>query len=428
MQLQAMQAIIEPGNISGSVTPPASKSMTQRVFAAALLHHGKTIVRNSGTSADETAMLRIAKELGAQVTCIDADTIEINSSGITPVQHNINCHESGLAARLMTFIAATSDMPFTINGSGSLLKRPIGISLHIMQQLGVTLSNHDGYLPLTIQGVMKPVNIIIDGAKSSQLLSGLLMAYCYCATEKVTIEVTDLKSKPYIDLTLQTLALFGKPISHAHYKQFYIDPLLFTTPNEVDVTIERDWSSAAFLLVAGAIAGIVTLHGLDLNSKQADRVIVDVLQQVGAMITETTDTVTIEARALNSFQFDATDCPDLIPILCILAGCCSGQSKICGVHRLIHKESDRKMSISEMLTSFGIAFHIEDNAFCITGAGTFKGGVIDPVSDHRIAMAATVGALRANDKVTINGAEYVRKSYPGFFRDMDMLGVKCGYS
>jgi 3-phosphoshikimate 1-carboxyvinyltransferase len=420
-----MQVTIEPGNISGTISAPPSKSMTQRAYAAALLHKGKTIIHNAGRSEDEAAALGVIQQLGAKVVNQANNSIEIISDGVNPNASEINCGESGLAARLFTPIAALSDKTIQINGRGSLLQRPMEGFGEVLPALNASLKDFNGCVPFAVQGPMLATNITVDGKGGSQFLSGLLFALSSCATEPVIITVTELKSKPYIDMTLGMLAKFGKVIRHNDHKEFYIDPAQFVHKETVEINIEGDWSGAAYFLVAGSIAGDVTVRNLDVSSSQADRVVLDVLRSAGAGVTINEDSICVKKAQLNGFEFDATHCPDLFPVLAILAACCEGESYIGGVHRLFHKESNRAESISEMLQNFDVPFSLEDDVFCITGVRKLQGTVIDTYGDHRIVMAAAVGALRAGSRVDIHGAEAVKKSYPGFFEDLILLGGRC---
>ena len=421
-----MQVTINPGIIYGSITAPSSKSMTQRAYAAALLHKGTTIINNVGNSEDEKAALDIIKQLGATIENEVGNvntTQTVKSNGITPISNSINCGESGLATRLFTPIAALSNQPIRIEGKGSLLQRPMNDFKEILPLLNVSLSKFDGCVPFTVQGPIKPGNIKINASGSSQFLSGLLFALSDCAKETITIEVTELNSKPYIDLTLEILEHFGKPILRNNYKEFFINPVDFHDSENIEVNIEGDWSGAAFMLVAGAISGSVTIQNLKIDSKQADRAIMDVLQSAGADIIQNNGNIIVTRSQLNGFDFDATDCPDLFPVLSVLAACCKGESNIKGVHRIFHKESNRAESITEMLDCFDVPFSMEDDILRITGVKKLQGTVIDSYNDHRIVMAASIGALRAGSRVDITRAEAVNKSYPNFFSDLKHCGV-----
>lgn len=420
-----MNIIISPGNILGTITPPPSKSMMQRVCAAALLHKGKTIINNPGLSNDDKASLNIIQQLGASIIYAANGPLTIDSNGVNPVTDSIDCSESGLSARLFTPIAALSKKTITITGTGSLLTRPMLVFEQVLPQLGVTIKTNNGCLPLSVKGPMQAKDISIDGSMSSQFLSGMLFAFAFNAPRPVTVKVHNLISKPYIDLTLHVLRKFGINLMHERYEKFYFEAYTEHSNSRV-VYIEADWSSAAVWLVAGAISGSLTINGINIESVQADAAVLKVLKQAGVNITIEGHSIRIDkAPKLAAFNFDATHCPDLIPILSILAGCCTGTSTIKGMNRLIHKESNRVESISAMLYHFGISFHVENDSLFIDGAAYFEPAEIDSYNDHRIAMAAAVAALRAEGAVVIKNAGAVAKSYPKFFQDLSSVGANC---
>ena len=417
-----MKTVISPKAINGSITPPPSKSITQRAYAAALLHNGKTIIQNTGGSADEVAALNIIQQLGASVDCINEDTLIIQSKGLNPTTNEINCNESGLAARLFTPIVALSNTEIVVNGKGSLLTRPMSEHIDTLSTLGVPIQSDNECLPLHITGPIVPDNITVDGSLSSQFLSGLLIAYAFSATKEVSITVDNLVSRPYIDLTLQTLKYFGKSIEHKDYKSFKI---IHTEDiaDDIYINIENDWSAAATLLVAGAINGDIVLENLNSNSLQADIAVLDILKQSGANIDVSTYSTSIKkADQLTSFNFDASNCPDLFPALSVLAACCNGTSSIKGTNRLVHKESNRLDSITDMLTSFGITYQNENDTLNIIG-GRINAATINSHNDHRIVMAAAIGGLVAEGDMVIENTEAVSKSYPDFFAHLSLLGA-----
>ncbi len=421
-----MQAIVDPGRIQGILRVPASKSMMQRVCAAALLHRGKTIIENPGHSADDLTAVNIVEQCGAKTSKANDNCIEIYSNGIALQADEISVGESGLSARLFTPVLALSHKKVTINGKGSLLKRPMNELMHILPELGVDVMplQQDGYLPFAVKGPLQPADITISGSVSSQYLTGLLFAMASVVVSPVSVRVEKLRSRPYIDMTLQVLKHFGYDIINRNYEVFEILPSTRQQDN-VTVTVESDWSSAAYWLVAAAIAGNVFLQGLNMRSIQADKAITDVLQLTGADMQIAGEGIKVKRSRLNSFRFDATDCPDLFPILAILAACCRGESSIRGIHRLVHKESNRAESIAEMLEQLGVFYSIHDDSFVIEGRRSFEPGTIDSFNDHRIVMAAAIGALKATDAVIINGSEAVNKSYPDFFSHLQMLGGIC---
>ena len=351
-----MVAIVHPSKLTGSQTAPASKSSMQRACAAALIHIGKTIIHNPGHSNDDLAALDVIQKLGAIVKIEkqtnekgNTDRIVVNSNGVKPIGSSMNCGESGLGIRMFTPIAALSSELISIEGKGSLLKRPMYFFDEILPKVGVKVQSQKGFLPIAIQGPLVPANITIDGSLSSQFLTGMLMAYAATDVHDVEIKVIDLKSKPYIDLTLAVLNAFGWKVEHTNYESFRF---LAHAPLKpiIEYTVEGDWSGAAFLLVAGAIAGPIKVKGLQLNSTQADKKIMQALISAKATMKQEEDGILIGPSADNSnnysngliaFEFDATDCPDLFPPLVALASVCNGTTKIKGVSRLAHKESDR---------------------------------------------------------------------------------------
>ncbi|XZF16492.1 3-phosphoshikimate 1-carboxyvinyltransferase [Chitinophagaceae bacterium MMS25-I14] len=422
-----MQAIINPGKISGAITPPPSKSMMQRVCAAALLHKGTTVIYNPGTSRDDQAALGIIQRLGAITEHKSTGEIEIFSRGVFPSQTSIDCGESGLSTRLFTPIAALSNEHITITGHGSLLQRPMYELGNILSQLGVALTDFNGFLPLQLHGPVIAQNIVADGSLSSQYLTGILFALAFTTEKPVTVTVKDLKSKPYIDLSLKVLADFGIAVTNEDYQAFLIAPVQQKTVQPVITqVIESDWSSAAAWIVAGAISGSsIVLDNIDIYSTQADRMVLDAVQAAGAVAVWRNGLLHIRSggQQLHAFVFDATHCPDLFPVLSVLAACCKGESIIKGLHRLTFKESDRQASICHMLQQLGVSYVIQDDNLVIKGRETLQSATIDSFNDHRIVMAAAIAAAKSDGPVTINNAAAVNKSYPAFFNDLRSLGI-----
>lgn len=393
----------------------------QRACAAALLHHGETVIHNPGSSNDDLAALDVISKLGAEIQSGD-ETITVKSGGIQPVSEEIHCGESGLGIRMFTPLAALSDKPIEITGSGSLLTRPMDFFDDILPQLGVSVSSNNGKLPLHIKGPLQPADITIDGSLSSQFLTGLLFAFGRAVTIPVTITVKGLSSKPYIDLTLDVMKRFGYSVEQEDYERFTIHPKT-ASPQRLVYTVEGDWSGAAFLLVAGAIAGPVTVTGLDAFSTQADKAILGPLMSCGAVISIEEQQISVSPAQLKAFHFNATDCPDLFPPLAALACYCEGRSVIEGVGRLQHKESNRALTLQEELGKMGVTITLQDDLMIIDGNKAVKGASVHSRHDHRIAMACAVAALKAEGETTITSAEAINKSYPGFFRDLQLLGA-----
>ncbi len=424
-----MKATIQPSSINGSIRAAASKSAMQRACALALLHEGDTIIHNPGKSNDDLAALQVIQNLGAEIHSFAPKDGEEEKIMITPCgktgaipQKEINCGESGLSIRMFTPIAALSAEEIIITGEGSLLGRPLDLFDEIFPQLGVTVISHQGKLPLKIKGPLVPKDITIDGSLSSQFLTGLLLAFAKAATKQVTITVTDLKSKPYIDLTLQMMKHFGYEVQNDNYEYFTLLPVNHLTEQPIDYTVEGDWSGAAFLLVAGAIAGGITVKGLDVFSAQADKAILQALMMAKANLSVTEKEITVLPGRLQAFHFNATDCPDLFPPLVALAAYCNGTSVIEGVHRLAHKESNRAFTLQEEFGKMGVEVRLQDDLMLIEG-GMVKGTTVHSHHDHRIAMACAVAALKATGETIITAAEAINKSYPDFYEHLKMLGA-----
>jgi len=434
-----MVAIVHPSKLTGSQTAPASKSSMQRACAAALIHIGKTIIHNPGHSNDDLAALEVIQKLGAIVKIEkqtnekgNTDRIVVNSNGVKPIGSSMNCGESGLGIRMFTPIAALSSELISIEGKGSLLKRPMYFFDEILPKVGVKVQSQKGFLPIAIQGPLIPANITIDGSLSSQFLTGMLMAYAATDVHDVEIKVIDLKSKPYIDLTLAVINAFGWKVEHTNYESFRF---LAHAPLKpvIEYTVEGDWSGAAFLLVAGAIAGPIKVKGLQLNSTQADKKIMQALTSAKATMKQEEDGILIGPSADNSnnysngliaFEFDATDCPDLFPPLVALASVCNGTTKIKGVSRLAHKESDRGLTLQTEFAKMGVQIDLLGDEMHIHGGAHIQSATVFSQHDHRIAMACGVAALVANGPIEITEAEAINKSYTDFFTHLQELGAK----
>ena len=414
-----MDKTIYRGRTSGSVTAPPSKSYAQRAIAAALLCRGETVLSNMVYCNDTRAALQVARDLGAEVVCTE-DICTIRG-GLRPSGRELNIGESGLATRLFTPITALCREEIVLTGEGSILGRPISMMEAPLRELGAEVSSNGGYLPIRVKGPVRGGHVTVDGSLSSQFITGLLMALPL-AERDTTMNVSDLKSKPYIDMTIGLLEAFGIEIKHNDYRQFFIEGGQSYTP--IRYNIEGDWSGASCLLVAGATTGEVTVRNLNPLSLQADTAIIDALTHAGAEITTTRDSVTVRRNELRAFEFDATHCPDLFPALAALAANCRGTSVLKGTRRLIHKESDRARTIADVFSRMGIATDLStENVMRITG-GPIRSATVDSHNDHRIAMAAATAALGCDGKVVVRRAEAVNKSYPEFWDDLQNLTVE----
>lgn len=410
---------VHPSLPHGTIGAPTSKSHAQRLIAAALLAKGTTRLYRVALCDDSEAALRIIQAFGARVTH-QTDTITIESDGLHSPATVLDCHESGLCARMFSPIAALCDRAVVITGSGSLRDRSMQSLIAALQQCGVSVAHDNSHIPLTVTGPLHPPVGALDASESSQFSTGLLMALP-CLKHDSVLSLKNPVSLPYLQLTEEVLKAFGVSISRDNHYCYTIPGNQVYKP--VELQVEGDWSGAAFLLAMGALGGKVTVTGLNKCSAQADRKIIDILTDSGAAVEVTNDAITIASGARNAFSCDVTDSPDLFPVLAALAAYCTGVSMITGVQRLRGKESDRAAVIMREFAKLGVAITVEDDTMRIVG-GRVRGGEIDSHNDHRIAMAGAVLALRAQGTVTITQSECVNKSYPKFWEDYKALGIK----
>ena len=410
-----MKAIISTSILNGEVHVPPSKSAMQRALALALLNNGETIINNFGKSKDDETAIQIIKDLGADVFIYDS-SIKVLSKGEINPPLIINCNESGLALRMFAPIIALSGKQVRLTGTGTLNNRKIGLFEDILNALNVQIETNNGFLPLTLNGQMLPTDLVIDGSKSSQYLTGLLFAFAKSVYKPTVITVEQLVSKPYIDLSLQLLKHFGYNVIHDHYCRFIISPVKSLVSNYT-YTVEGDWSSAAFFIVAAAISGDLLISGLEMNSCQSDKKIMEVLNLAGAAFNIKNEGIEVKkSDHLSAFEFDATDCPDLFPSLTVLAINSIGISKIKGVKRLFDKESNRASTLVSEFSKLGASIQIDNDDMIIAGGKMLIGANVDAHHDHRIAMALAIAGLNIEGDVIINNAESVSKSFPDFFK------------
>ncbi|MDA3890732.1 MAG: 3-phosphoshikimate 1-carboxyvinyltransferase [Salinivirgaceae bacterium] len=414
-----MIKVIHPSKIKGEVKAPASKSFMQRAIALSVLADGETIIENPSRCDDALAGLNIASSFGCKVYDNGEFISVIPNKEVKPTK--LLCGESGLAIRLFAPIVSLYSHQVELQAEGSLLKRPADFMTSTLNQLGVGTETNDGFPPLKIQGPLKTGSAELDGSLSSQFLSGLLIALPK-AQGNSTLKVNNLMSIPYIDMTLKAIESFGGKIEHSDYKVFTIQGS--QNYNAGTYFIEGDWSGAAGLLVAGAIGGNIMVTKLTSTSTQADMAVMKALRDAGAEIEIDDDTIIIKRpKQLQAFEFDALHCPDLFPVLTALAANCEGTTRISGVHRLLHKESNRGEALKNEFNKIGVSIEFENDIMLIKG-GNIQGGDVFAHNDHRIAMALTLAAFNAAGAIKISGTECVNKTYPEFFEDMKMLGVK----
>ncbi len=413
-----MEKTIHPSQVSGEVRPPCSKSYAQRALAAALLCEGETTLSNIELCDDTRYAMDVITGLGASVRQTGPAQYVIRG-GLAPVTDTVNTGESGLATRLFTPIAALCERRMTVTGSGTMLRRPIDMMIEPLRNLGAEVLS-DGFLPITVRGPLKGGETDVKAHVSSQFLTGLLMSLPLAEGDTV-LHVEQPNSLPYLAVTVDLASKFKIRMEHNGFREFFIPGGQHYHPARLH--IEGDWSCAAFMLVAGAIAGEVTAKRMNTLSLQADLAIIQALTKAGAVIITTPDEITVRKRELSGFEFDATQRPDLFPILAVLGANCNGTTRIKGVHRLMYKESNRAEAILSEYTRLGMKVEMQDDIMTVHGGG-LSGGTVDSCNDHRIAMAAAVAALAATGPVTITRAQAVNKSYPRFWEDLESITRK----
>jgi len=422
-----MKREVYPSILKGTVKAPGSKSIAQRLAAAALLSGGETIIRDYPNSADCLAALEVIQSLGAVVEKSGNDVFikggfpHNADSKIKNPKGDIFCGESGLSSRLFTPLAALYDARIAVNGSGSLLSRPFTEFDKVIPALGAECTTNNGLLPILVKGPLKGGKAKLDGALSSQFLTGLLMSLPLAENDTV-LEVSNLTSKPYVLMTIEVMKLFGVEVKHSNYERFEIKANQKYKSQEV--TVPGDWSGAAFLLVAGALCsgeeGIV-ISNLDRNITQADNRILEALTLAGVSFVIHKDEVQVFESDIKAFEFDATECPDLVPPLVALAAFADGVSSIRGAKRLIHKESNRAKALQEEFTKANVRVVLRDDELKVYPSPIRK-AILNSHNDHRIVMAASLLGL-AGDKTIVAGAECVAKSFPDYFDKLKELGA-----
>jgi 3-phosphoshikimate 1-carboxyvinyltransferase len=437
----------------GRIDAPASKSSMQRATACALLAGGEgagaegaqeeSILRYPSRSADCLAALGVARDLGATVED-RGDSFAIrgvgagltdgfgrrgSGGGVAAGPLTVSCGESGLCLRMFSPVAALFDSEIELGAEGTLRKRPASMVEAPLRELGAECSTAAGLPPVRVRGPLRGGRARVDGRESSQFLTGLLVALPLAARDSV-VEVEGLASRGYVDLTLETMRAFGVEAERdAGYSRFSIRGR--QRYRAADFAIEGDWSGAAFLLVAGAIAGRgegVVIGNLDSRSSQPDRAVLGALAAAGAAAERRPgsggrESVAVRRGDLKAFEFDASDCPDLFPPLVALAAACEGESLLRGALRLRAKESDRAAALSEEFAKLGAKVSVEGDLMRVLGVGAaaggrLAGGLVDSRGDHRIAMAVAVASLLCDSPVEIEGSECVAKSWPSFFEDL----------
>ena len=418
--------IAGPQLLQGKITPPPSKAYTHRAIVASLLASGRSTIKHPLLCDDTVRTEDAVQELGARIE-EGKGKIEVRGVGApSSLGGHLDCGDSGATLRFLTAVAATGTERISFTTRTGLANRPIEPLLRALNKLGAFSDLHQekDLLQVTVQGPLKGGETTIPGDISSQFISGLLFASPLARTD-VTIRVEGhLESKPYVKLTLAILSKHGIKTEHEE-GTFHIP-----APQEYQPTtheVPTDFSSAAFILAAGATVGdSTTLTEMEEKAYdvEPDSIILDLLPIMGVKMEKTRDRVMVSKGPLSGFEFDASDHPDLVPVLEVLAAQANGKTSITGVRRLRYKESDRLTTMPTELSKMGAQIHIDEDKVTINGIRHLSASKMSSHRDHRVAMACTVAALAAGGKSIIEDAGVVSKSYPAFFTDLETLGAK----
>ena len=391
-----MKVTITPAKLCGKIDAIASKSFAHRIMIAAALADKPTKINLNTTSEDIEATKKCLLSMGAKIEEGEGFII------ISPVTYAKNavldCNESGSTARFLLPVAATVCDSFKMFGSGRLPQRPMTPLISQMKLHDVKINSDK--MPLEAIGKLSGGKFEIPGDISSQYITGLLLALPQCAERSEIILTSPLQSKAYVDITIGVLKQFGIEVLKTE-NSFIIEHQKFISPDEI--TVEGDWSNSAFWIIANEICGNVLVDGLNYNSLQGDMNI-------------------LKAKALT--RIDASEIPDLVPILAVLACARKGKTVICNAERLRIKESDRLETVRKSLSSLGADIEETANGLIINGTGNLKGGECESFNDHRIAMSCAIASCICKNEVIIKDAHAVNKSYPKFFGDFESLGGK----
>jgi len=398
----------------GTIALPPSKSVAHRAVICAGLAQGESVLRNIAQSNDIAATVNCMRALGA-VCDIKGDTMQV-TGGLISNGTTLDCGESGSTLRFLIPVAAVWGKEISFTGQGRLMQRPLTPFLDALSIGGAEILQLEQ--KLNVKGPIKAGQYALPGDISSQYVSGLLFALPLLDGNSEIVLTSKLESASYVDLTIDTMLRFGVEVEHTDYSRFTVRGGQRYVPS--DMSIEADYSQAAFFLIASMLGCDCSCAGLDNVSKQGDRRILDILQKSGGEIAANADgSISIKAEKLLAQTVDVSDIPDLVPPLAALFALCDGESRIINAGRLRHKESDRLSTVASELNVLGADITEEMDALIIRGKRRLIGGNVDSHNDHRIAMMAAVAAIGCENTVTVTGSECVAKSYPRFWQDFE---------
>ena len=409
-----MNKIINPFKYNGSIKINSSKSIFQRALAISCFSKSEFTIVGDYNNEDTKTAIQICKKIGLDIR-INKNELKV-SGNISNNNENIeiNSRESGLSTRIFSVLLSSFFSQTKINIEGTAKNRKFDFSS--LERLGIKINNSQE--SILIDGKIKSGIIKLNNQNTSQLLSALLITMPFLNGDSEII-CKNLVSKNYVDITLDMLKSLGINILNKSYERFIIKGNQKLKKNKI--VVEGDWSSAAFHFVGAAISGKVDIYGLNINSSQGDKEIINVLRKCGSKIKINNSYISVLKDKLIPFVFDATDYPDLFPPLIVLASCCEGDSIINGIDRLINKESNRALSLKKEFSKLGVDINQENNSFRITGKDFLDANEVSSHLDHRIAMSLSIAAIKCKNPITINNSEVVNKSYSRFFEDLEKI-------
>ncbi|NLX64437.1 MAG: 3-phosphoshikimate 1-carboxyvinyltransferase [Clostridiaceae bacterium] len=415
--------------LNGTIMAQPSKSIAHRAIICASLATGTTRIDNVVLSDDISATIGAVSQLGAEVKIEDSlkysgrKLVTVNSNGrISSEEKVIDCKESGSTARFMMPITRLDNSSSTFIGCGRLVERPFDIYKNLFAEKGITYKDNEGKMPIFLSGKITPGTYNLSGDVSSQFISGLLFVLPLLEDDSEINITGDLQSLPYIQMTMEVLREFGITIKHeAGYRKITIPGNQKYKALSLYV-VEGDWSQAAFFCVMGAISGNITLSGLNLDSCQGDKVIVDILREMGALPEISEEGIKFSRTKLSGITVDVSQCPDLVPAVSVAASVAEGTSSIVNGARLRIKESDRLMTTCRELNNLGADIIEKADGLIIKGKPRLTGGKAFGSGDHRIVMAVAAASVICSEDVEIEGYDAVKKSYPEFWEDFVLLG------
>ena len=426
--MEAQERRLKPGRLSGTAAAIPSKSAAHRIFLCAALADKPTVVRLGSGSKDIEATMSCVRALGGRTEQISDGVYRVHPIVQSAENPTLDCGESGSTLRFLVPVAAALGKGAVFTGGGRLPERPLSPLREQLEEHGCILTPQ-GDWPLRLSGKLTGGKFALPGNISSQFFTGLLLALPLLPEDSSIEITTELESEGYIHLTLDVLHQFG--IRAEKQGNYYLIPggQKYRSPGEAEV--EGDWSNAAFWLTAAAMGNPVRCSGLKPDSSQGDKAILDVLRRMGAEITLTDGIYSVHSPGrLHGTVIDASEIPDLVPILSVAAATADGITQITHAARLRIKESDRLAVMADVLTKLGAKVQELPDGLVIEGVTQLHGGTVDSANDHRIAMSAAIAALSASGEVVLTDPNAVKKSYPRFFEDYQALrrGAPAGNS